>query len=118
MKSGMENKAKGKLDEVAGKIKQSVGEATNNQSMANRGAAHAFRARQRRDVQRCWNWRRWNRKIGVSHCNPQGGLRWLGLPSSVTALRQPACSMRCFAIRGQDAVGVGGSAAGQATQAP
>ena len=39
MKSGMENKAKGKLDEVAGKIKQSAGEATNNQSMANRGAA-------------------------------------------------------------------------------
>ncbi len=39
MKSGMENKTKGKLDEVAGKIKQSVGEATNNQSMANRGAA-------------------------------------------------------------------------------
>src|SRR5581483_9882604 len=39
MKSGMENKAKGKLDEVAGKMKQSVGEATNNQSMANRGAA-------------------------------------------------------------------------------
>ena len=39
MKDGMENKAKGKFDEVAGKIKQSVGEATNNQSMANRGAA-------------------------------------------------------------------------------
>lgn len=39
MKNGMENKAKGKLDEVAGKIKQSVGEATNNQSMANRGTA-------------------------------------------------------------------------------
>lgn len=39
MKSGMENKAHGKLDEVAGKIKQTVGEATNNQSMANRGAA-------------------------------------------------------------------------------
>ncbi|HEX5283899.1 MAG TPA: CsbD family protein [Bryocella sp.] len=39
MKSGMENKTKGKLDEVAGKIKQSTGEAINNQSMANRGAA-------------------------------------------------------------------------------
>jgi uncharacterized protein YjbJ (UPF0337 family) len=35
----MENKAKGKLDEIAGKIKQTAGEATNNQSMANRGAA-------------------------------------------------------------------------------
>src|SRR5581483_2496329 len=39
MRGGMENKAKGKLDEVAGKMKQSVGEATNNQSMANRGTA-------------------------------------------------------------------------------
>jgi uncharacterized protein YjbJ (UPF0337 family) len=39
MKSGMENKTKGKLDEIAGKIKQSAGEAMNNQSMANRGTA-------------------------------------------------------------------------------
>jgi uncharacterized protein YjbJ (UPF0337 family) len=39
MKTGSENKAKGKLDEIAGKMKQGIGEATNNQSMANRGAA-------------------------------------------------------------------------------
>ena len=45
MKSGMENKAKGKLDEVAGKIKQAVGEATNNQSMANRGAAQQVKGK-------------------------------------------------------------------------
>lgn len=38
MNSGTENKAKGKFDEVAGKIKQAAGEAINNQSMANRGA--------------------------------------------------------------------------------
>ena len=38
MKTGAENKTKGKLDEIAGKVKQSFGEATNNQSMANRGA--------------------------------------------------------------------------------
>jgi uncharacterized protein YjbJ (UPF0337 family) len=30
---------KGKFDEVAGKVKQSVGEAMNDQSMANKGAA-------------------------------------------------------------------------------
>ena len=38
MKTGTENKAKGKFDEVAGRIKQSTGEAMHNQSMANRGA--------------------------------------------------------------------------------
>ena len=45
MKSGMENKTKGKLDEIAGKIKQSTGEAINNQSMANRGAAQQVKGR-------------------------------------------------------------------------
>jgi uncharacterized protein YjbJ (UPF0337 family) len=43
MKNGMENKAKGKLDEIAGKIKQSAGEAMNDQSMANRGTAQQVR---------------------------------------------------------------------------
>jgi uncharacterized protein YjbJ (UPF0337 family) len=39
MKSGTENQTKGKFDEVAGKIKRAAGEAFNNQSTANRGAA-------------------------------------------------------------------------------
>lgn len=39
MSTGTESKLKGKYDEVAGKIKQSAGEAMNDQSTANRGAA-------------------------------------------------------------------------------
>jgi uncharacterized protein YjbJ (UPF0337 family) len=37
--SATENKLKGKFDEVAGKVKQSVGEATHNQNLANKGTA-------------------------------------------------------------------------------
>ena len=39
MSTGTENTIKGKLNEVAGKAKQSFGEATHNQKIANEGAA-------------------------------------------------------------------------------
>jgi len=39
MSTGTENTLKGKFDEVAGKVKQSVGEATHNDSLANKGTA-------------------------------------------------------------------------------
>jgi uncharacterized protein YjbJ (UPF0337 family) len=39
MSTATENKLKGKFDEVAGKVKQSVGEATHNSKIANEGAA-------------------------------------------------------------------------------
>jgi uncharacterized protein YjbJ (UPF0337 family) len=39
MSTATENKVKGKFNEVAGKVKQSVGEATNNDRIANEGAA-------------------------------------------------------------------------------
>jgi uncharacterized protein YjbJ (UPF0337 family) len=39
MSTGTENTLKGKFDEVAGKVKQSVGEAINNDKVANEGTA-------------------------------------------------------------------------------
>ncbi len=39
MSTATESKIKGKFDEVAGKVKQSVGEATHNDKVANEGAA-------------------------------------------------------------------------------
>ena len=39
MSTGTESTIKGKFDEIAGNIKQSVGEATNNSRVANEGAA-------------------------------------------------------------------------------
>ncbi len=39
MSTGTESKLKGKFDEVAGKVKQSFGEATKNDRIANEGAA-------------------------------------------------------------------------------
>lgn len=39
MSTATENKLKGKFDEVAGKVKQSVGEATHNDKLANKGTA-------------------------------------------------------------------------------
>jgi uncharacterized protein YjbJ (UPF0337 family) len=39
MSTATENKVKGKFDEVAGKVKQSFGEATHNDQLANKGAA-------------------------------------------------------------------------------
>ncbi len=39
MSTGTENTAKGKYDEVAGKVKQTVGEAVNNDKLANEGTA-------------------------------------------------------------------------------
>jgi uncharacterized protein YjbJ (UPF0337 family) len=39
MSTATENKMKGKYDEVAGKVKQAVGEATHNDKIANKGAA-------------------------------------------------------------------------------
>jgi uncharacterized protein YjbJ (UPF0337 family) len=39
MSTATENKLKGKFDEVAGKVKQSVGEATHNDNLANKGTA-------------------------------------------------------------------------------
>ncbi len=39
MSTGTESKLKGKYDEVAGKVKQSVGEATHNSKIANEGTA-------------------------------------------------------------------------------
>ncbi len=39
MSTATENKLKGKFDEVAGKVKQSIGEATNNDKLANEGTA-------------------------------------------------------------------------------
>jgi uncharacterized protein YjbJ (UPF0337 family) len=39
MSTGTESKLKGKFDEVAGKVKQSVGEATHNENLANKGTA-------------------------------------------------------------------------------
>jgi uncharacterized protein YjbJ (UPF0337 family) len=39
MSTGTENTAKGKYDEVAGKVKQGVGEAVNNDRLANQGTA-------------------------------------------------------------------------------
>ncbi len=39
MSTATESKLKGKFDEVAGKVKQSVGEATHNDTLANKGTA-------------------------------------------------------------------------------
>jgi uncharacterized protein YjbJ (UPF0337 family) len=39
MSTATGNKIKGKFDEVAGKVKQSIGEATHNDKIANEGAA-------------------------------------------------------------------------------
>lgn len=39
MSTATENKISGKMDEVAGKIKQTIGEATHNDKVANKGAA-------------------------------------------------------------------------------
>jgi uncharacterized protein YjbJ (UPF0337 family) len=39
MSTGTENTLKGKFNEVAGKVKQSIGEATNNDKLANEGTA-------------------------------------------------------------------------------
>lgn len=39
MSTATETTLKGKFDEVAGKVKQTFGEATNNDSVANKGAA-------------------------------------------------------------------------------
>jgi uncharacterized protein YjbJ (UPF0337 family) len=39
MSTGTEDSAKGKFDEVAGKVKQSVGETFNNDNLANEGTA-------------------------------------------------------------------------------
>jgi uncharacterized protein YjbJ (UPF0337 family) len=39
MSTGTESTLKGKFNEVAGKVKQSIGEATNNDKLANEGAA-------------------------------------------------------------------------------
>ncbi|MGA7156763.1 MAG: CsbD family protein [Acidobacteriaceae bacterium] len=39
MSTATESKVKGKFDEVAGKVKQSFGEATNNDRVANEGTA-------------------------------------------------------------------------------
>lgn len=39
MNTPMQSKIKGKFDEMTGKAKQSIGEATHDQNMANRGAA-------------------------------------------------------------------------------
>ena len=39
MSTGTEHTLKGKFDEVAGKVKQSIGEATNNDKLANEGTA-------------------------------------------------------------------------------
>jgi uncharacterized protein YjbJ (UPF0337 family) len=39
MSTGTESTLKGKFDEVAGSVKQAFGEATNNDSVANAGAA-------------------------------------------------------------------------------
>jgi uncharacterized protein YjbJ (UPF0337 family) len=39
MNTATESKMKGKYDEVAGKVKQAVGEATHNDKIANKGAA-------------------------------------------------------------------------------
>jgi uncharacterized protein YjbJ (UPF0337 family) len=39
MSTGTETSIKGKFDEVAGKVKQSLGEATDNESLANKGTA-------------------------------------------------------------------------------
>ena len=39
MSTGAEHTLKGKFNEVAGKVKQSIGEATNNDKLANEGTA-------------------------------------------------------------------------------
>jgi uncharacterized protein YjbJ (UPF0337 family) len=39
MSSGTEDSAKGKFDEIAGKVKQSVGETFNSDKLANEGTA-------------------------------------------------------------------------------
>lgn len=39
MSTSTEHTIKGKFDEIAGKVKQGVGEATGNDSLANKGAA-------------------------------------------------------------------------------
>jgi uncharacterized protein YjbJ (UPF0337 family) len=39
MSTGTENTLKGKFNEVAGKVKQSIGEATHNDKLANEGTA-------------------------------------------------------------------------------
>jgi uncharacterized protein YjbJ (UPF0337 family) len=39
MSTGTEHTLKGKFNEVAGKVKQSIGEATNNDKLANEGTA-------------------------------------------------------------------------------
>jgi uncharacterized protein YjbJ (UPF0337 family) len=39
MSTATENKISGKIDEVAGKVKQSIGEVTHNDKVANEGAA-------------------------------------------------------------------------------
>lgn len=43
MSTATESKVKGKFDEVAGKVKQSFGEATNNDRVANEGAAQQIK---------------------------------------------------------------------------
>jgi uncharacterized protein YjbJ (UPF0337 family) len=43
MNTATESKMKGKFNEVAGKVKQSVGEATNNDRLANEGAAQQIK---------------------------------------------------------------------------
>lgn len=50
MSTAMENKIKGKLDEVAGKVKQSIGEATHNEKIANEGAAQQVKGH----VEQAW----------------------------------------------------------------
>ena len=44
------DKVEGKFDQVAGKIKQRVGEAVGNQKLANAGAAEQIKGRCERDV--------------------------------------------------------------------
>ena len=39
MSTGTEHTLKGKFNEVAGKVKQSLGEATNNDKLANEGTS-------------------------------------------------------------------------------
>lgn len=50
MSTATESTIKGKLNEVAGKAKQSFGEATNNQKIANEGAAQQVKGH----VEQAW----------------------------------------------------------------
>lgn len=42
-KDGFSNKVEGKLDKVSGKVKESVGEATDNHSLENEGKKEQFK---------------------------------------------------------------------------